>query len=630
MASTSLVRDLQDARVERNGGESSDWTTGGSSDGGSDESSDGDNRGDDNACGRDGDSSRVRDDEGKFVRRFERSGPVLRTAFPIIQEWPDVFATGFGRCWLVRSPVERGDRNKPTFKYVTVYRAAADLPVWEVYPRVIVGWLPKLRYPTRKAAFDSLRALFNASRDGRCEPIDTTAPYSSWRGQMPRTLSDAFLTQVLKYAARSIKDPERKISRGHVSFVSELPLRADAWYQKMQRNIVRHYRRDGARHVISCMKQVGTKKMKGVLANMTTAQVAVARRLAELNEGAGASGRSTRLRVGYGLGAPHLWPRKYELSAARKALLDDRGHAKHSFLTETAEGIVSVWRYVEGSAIVGARRYRNDNGFVRRLRTPWRITSPLDPDAAVPSSDIPPISIEEFFDSGAGPPPPSQPDGSATGEVGRGTATPAAYGSDAIPLSLLQVHSASMLETLTGDDPIEVVALVLDAAYSIGLALVDGRRKNLTVSDVEAAPDALLTLGADGGPLRGQSVLAVTVTLSTPVLAAGRTNLIGLAYVFASEKSVSSAVYRFVAGLLRNVMGASFAVKALPEAGETVAPVDDPGVELVSVPVAVNAKLHVCCTFCFLFFLGTGECGLVFSGDTESCTGLHSCGCLEL
>jgi len=94
-----------------------------------------------------------------------------------------------------------------------------------------------------------------------------------------------------------------------------------------------------------------------------------------------------------------------------------------------------------------------------------------------------------------------------------------------------------VLETLTGDEPFEVSALLLDAASSIRLALEEGQCKNLTVTDEAAAPDALLSLGADGGPLRGQSVLAITVSLSTPVLAAGRTSLIGLAYVFSSEKS---------------------------------------------------------------------------------------------
>jgi len=90
-----------------------------------------------------------RDADGRFFRSYHRSGAPRRAPFPIFQEWPDVKATGVGRCWLVRTPLGCGEPNEPTFSQSLVFRAAHHLPRWE---GIVARWHVKLLYPTRKDA----------------------------------------------------------------------------------------------------------------------------------------------------------------------------------------------------------------------------------------------------------------------------------------------------------------------------------------------------------------------------------------------------------------------------------------------------------------------------------------------
>jgi len=352
----------------------------------------------------------------------------------------------------------------------------------------------------------------------------------------------------------------------------------------MRRAAVRHHRRGAARSVARTTNKQAALKLHDVLLSIAMSQVATARRLAELTPGVDGR-RATWTRIGYGVGASRAWPKKHEVSAARKALLDDPEHAPHSLLTEFA-GKINVWKHVSGSAVVGARQYQDVSSSVRRLRMPWSSTVVRDPGGHEAPSDIPDLSLDQFMDDVA----PSAADaGRSAGSTSGGPS------SDSVHLSSLQAHTISMLKTLEGGDPVEVAALLLDAAYSLQLSLERGRKKDLTTHEVLSAPDSKLTLGADCGPMRGRSVLAVTVALSSSVFRAERTNLVGLAYVFGSENSVSAAVYLYIAEFFRQVMNATLNVEARPltEAGS----IDGTSSKIVKDALPIHEVLQVFCTF---------------------------------
>jgi len=103
----------------------------------------------------------------------------------------------------------------------------------------------------------------------------------------------------------------------------------------MRRAAVRHHSRGAARSVARTTNKQAALKLHDVLLSIAMSQVATARRLAELTPGVDGR-RATWTRIGYGVGASRAWPKKHEVSAARKALLDDPEHAPHSLLTEFA------------------------------------------------------------------------------------------------------------------------------------------------------------------------------------------------------------------------------------------------------------------------------------------------------
>lgn len=142
-------------------------------------------------------------------------------------------------------------------------------------------------------------------------------------------------------------------------------------------------------------------------------------------------------------------------------------------------------------------------------------------------------------------------------------------------------------------NPIIVRALALDALESMRMAFHQGTRRGLQAADVSASTPAVLPFGLEGGPLRGHSVLACTVTMPSPLLTSGRTNLIGLVYAFHCEIYVSAAMYRHIVSISQVVRDCAVAV---PVADDAMSHTE------LAITLQTQEELEVCCTLSFLAF----------------------------
>jgi len=529
--------------------------------------------------------------EGKFTSPLSSSRTLPHVLFPLVEEWAppdctsgeendgtnneDGSAVKWKR-WLIRSPVTRARGGLATFSKVSIFRAPPAMPSWEVYVRAVAWSHRRLGFDQKTAAYDSIKILYASMLAGSCELLSNSAePWSSWRGvHVGARMTRSVVKGVMEKATRASKKCGGRLLRGAVLFHKNLPIDSDPWHQKCSKASAHKHRRSGARCYSGKAAVIGRGRAGSMLKVLTSRQLADARRMAELDVDSppvGRKGESTgrrrRVTVAYGLSAPRSWPRKEQLSACRKALLDDDAHARHSFVTEAADGSLDVWDYIPYSATTGPRRYTNGAGVTKQLRTPWGASNGMP----AWKGDIPKDNSFAVFDEDAGAASsPTDDDGDSGGEADWEDSddevhTEESHGRARVALDELMCGASSLLVNEDGSDEILVRAVVLDAAFSLQRALDIGVKANLPEQEARDAPRAVLTLGADGGPMRGQSVVAVTVALSTPVLAAGRTNLLPLAYVFGGEKSVSATIYRFIGSVVRALMSTNLTVDVEPD-----------------------------------------------------------------
>eukprot|EP00168_Porphyra_purpurea_P020219 TRINITY_DN8431_c0_g1_i1.p3 TRINITY_DN8431_c0_g1~~TRINITY_DN8431_c0_g1_i1.p3 ORF type:complete len:191 (-),score=12.17 TRINITY_DN8431_c0_g1_i1:602-1174(-) len=190
-------------------------------------------------------------------------------------------------------------------------------------------------------------------------------------------MTRANVVGVIETATQAAKKCGGRLLRGVVVFHKSLSTESDPYHKKCVKASSHKHRRSGARRFSGNASAIGQARAGSMLSLLSCRQLAEARRMAELDvdtlsvgRKGEPTGRRGRVTVAYGLLATRSWPRKEQLLACRKALLDDKTDARYPFVTEAPDGVLDVWDYIPHSATSGPRRYANAAGQVMLLRSP--------------------------------------------------------------------------------------------------------------------------------------------------------------------------------------------------------------------------------------------------------------------
>lgn len=515
---------------------------------------------------------RRRDPQGSFISslrlRRKRQEPSFRV-IELIEEEPfacgavdegdvsSVRCTSRFRCsahggtqcrqWHIRGPVAGFSDDAVCLHTTTKIRAAVNLPPHEVFARSVQYLVPGI-YRVRRDMYNAVRFVVSklASDD-----IDVCTGSSFHDVAQGDPLDDALIELILKRAATTAKRA-KKPAQGGLSLMGHDNAYSDTVYKSAVRGAMRHrsvqalqhFRRNGAREM---------RRRAAGLNGVAAGSIARMRRLIELKEPANNSGRrATRLKLSRGLSQMHVLPARLRLRKARKEAIDDPGRVAHYLFTKTALGEVQQWRYILGSASQNTRRYSAACGEEKCLQTHqtrfWEERAAQTADAVSEDED----NGFNFDNTNA------EYDGLYVAEE-----------TDPIKIEELEVNAKSFLESDDGSARVEICAVGYDVIDAIQQALDRGTVPGLTASDVNSMPPAVLTFAADGGSVRRKDVTAYTMSLSSPCIIQGRTDLTPVIYAFSGEKGVERGLCMHVRDMLAAVINAPFTVVVDGEADGT-------------------------------------------------------------
>lgn len=250
------------------------------------------------------------------------------------------------------------------------------------------------------------------------------------------------------------------------------------------------------------------------------------RRHLKLQDSSVPGSRATRLRFTWGLSQMRLLPSRKQLQTLRREAVDTPGRVAHYLLTDSAQGGVLRWDYVIGSVSAGVRRYQTSCGIERRLRAHtnkyWdKRRSTRDKENFSENEDD-----DVYYDS---------PDVELNG-------CDAPLEKDLVAIEQLIARSQSFLENDDGTGEIMVLGVGFDVVGALQKTMDTQAVPGLTADDVRSATRAALTFAVDGGEMRRRSIIAYTVSVSTPCLRTEGTDLLPILYHFMGEKRVSRAL----------------------------------------------------------------------------------------
>lgn len=488
--------------------------------------------------------------------------------------------------WRIRGPVLGWSDDAVNLRAVVTVRAVSGMSAQDVYARSVPQLIPS-PYSTSSDTYESIRFVWRNQREnGEVAPgasIDTAAGNGE--------LSDEHIKRILKKAAAAQRTAKRKLSKGYVSLVSKAGALDDPVHKAAVREVfrkrsvgaVKDYRQKGA-----ALLRQRTAQLRGLLGVGAVRRV---RRYLELKD-ASAGSRAMRLRVSRGLSQMHLFPSREQLRKIRREDIDAPGRVGHYFLTKAAMGALLRWDYVAGSGSAGIRRYRTACGMEKRLRAHtnkyW--------DARRPSGESEDASEVEddgvFFDNSN-----VEFDGCYAPEE-----------LDPVLIAELVVNAQSFLEDDDGTGELLILAVGYDVVAALQQTLDATTAAGLTVADVANGPAAVLTFAADGGKVRRRDLTAYTVSISSPFVESGRTDLTPIMYAFAGEKRVDRAVTKWVRDQVVGLLSTTLYVAAEDPAppGEVDPQGSEPPLPAEGVhrgsrrhlqPLLLDATVRVCGTF---------------------------------
>ena len=463
------------------------------------------------------------------------------------------------RRWIIRGPLSGCSDDAERLSAVVVVRAAAWMPPLEVYVRALSHLVPAI-YGSRADAIQSVAFVASAWAQ-EAGGWHTGEAWSSFRGLGEgQALSSEDLQDVARRAATATATSRSAVAHGHVSFVQRRNVTADPVYLAATRAAKRRASRVGAR----TYKRKGEEAARGRWAQLlrdghSAGSVARTRAWVELDHRGDRSGRSRagRLRLSHGLSQMHLFPTRAELREERRVAFERDG-VGHFFFTRAVMGGLLRWDYIGGSGAAGVRRYQCRWGQQKRLKSHanayWEDAGVMGgTGVGVRGGSEEVVSEDEdggifFFNAS--------------------TETEGCYAEvpdDPKALAALQVHAESYLEDLDGGSPLKILAVAFDVQEALQLAIDQAAVAGATVSRIATASPAVLTFAADGGTIKRRQLTALTVSLSSPLLAHGRTNLTPVAYVLSGEKVVDRGLWAFVWDTLKTLIQHTFTVAATPE-----------------------------------------------------------------
>lgn len=540
-----------------------------------------------------------RDERGAFISEERRRRRPQTPLFPIIEAMyleplscsPDAAKFAPNNClavrrcavhrgtqcrlWRVRGPVAGWSDDALRLSMIATVRAAAWLPLCEVYARVLPS-ISRGVYQVPADSHRSLRLVVEAHLS-RGDPLDTSSSWSSFHVLNDGgKLTKARLTAVSKAAAGSIQKTRRRVDRGYVVVVEQVPPHRDAVHVAAMAALLRRrsvcavarYRRKGAQ-----MARSGWSQLHGAIGVGALSRV---RRIVELQKPEGAS-RATRPLVAWGKSQIHLLPTPQQMRYERRVALDSPGRCQHFFWTRTAYGGLCRWDYVVGSATQGIRRYRRRDGTVKRLQA--HTNKYWDASEALRTADGHSEDEDDgiFFDN-------------ENAEY-EGCYSP--LETDPVQAEELMAMSRSFLENEDGTDAVLILAVGFDVSSMLQRAITEGATPSLQAADVGDSVRGVLTFAADGGTIKRKSVTAYTACVSYEHSVHGRTDLAPIAYVFSGEKMVDNAFKAEIRKAVASIVQARFTI---PVVAATAAGSTDHD-RRTSVPVALDPEIQVCGTF---------------------------------
>lgn len=479
------------------------------------------------------------------------------------------------RLWKVRGPVPGWSDDALRLSSIATVRAAAWLPLCEVYARVLPS-LSRGVYHQSTDTHRSLRFVVEANRrDGGA--WDTSSSWSSFRVLKDGgELSNARIKAVLKAASSSMQYARKRVDRGYVVVVERLPPQRDpvhvaaltALLRRRSICAVSDYRRKGAE-----MARSGWGQLHGVIGVGAIGRV---RRVVELHKADGAS-RATRPAVAWGKSQIHLLPTPHQLRYERRVALDSPTRCQHFFWTRSTCGDLCRWHYVVGSATQGVRRYCRRDGTVKRLQAHtnkyW--------DARKRRREVEDVSEDEddgiFFDN--------------ENSEYEGCYSP--LEKNPVQAEELMAMSRSFLENDDGTDALLILAVGFDVSSELRRAITEGVTPSLQAADVGASVRAVLTFAADGGTIKRKPVTAYTACVSYEHCLNGRTDLAPIAYVFSGEKTVDDAFKSEIRNAVVSILRAEFTIPVV--AATSIGSTDHD--RRTAVPVAIDPEIQVCGKF---------------------------------
>lgn len=440
---------------------------------------------------------------------------------------PKCAAHGGAQCqrWRIRGPVlGRSDDAVGLTTNVTVC-AAPWMSLAEVCVRAMPHLVPSV-YARSTMAYNSVR-LVASKRLENTAPTCAGAMACSFRGlSVGAKLSDKDVKEILERSFSPVVAAKGKLPRGCVS-VTE---RGDARYDPVLKSAVRAMLRKRCIRAATDYRDKGAALMRGRPAGSTglrgAGSVGRVRRHLKLQDSSVPGSRATRLRFTWGLSQMRLLPSRKQLQTLRREAVDTPGRVAHYLLTDSAQGGVLRWDYVIGSVSAGVRRYQTSCGIERRLRAHtnkyWdKRRSTRDKENFSENEDD-----DVYYDS---------PDVELNG-------CDAPLEKDLVAIEQLIARSQSFLENDDGTGEIMVLGVGFDVVGALQKTMDTQAVPGLTADDVRSATRAALTFAVDGGEMRRRSIIAYTVSVSTPCLRTEGTDLLPILYHFMGEKRVSRAL----------------------------------------------------------------------------------------
>ena len=490
------------------------------------------------------------------------------------------------RRWLIRGPVLGFSDDAERFSSVVVVGALAWMPPLEVYVRALPHLSPAA-YLSCSGARPSVSYVASACA-GQPGAWSTGEGWSSFRGFVEgQALTSANINKIGKRAVAAVKASGGVIANGNVPLVEHRSVRDDSVYVAAHKAIARRLSATGARLYKKRGEAAARARWPALLHGGHSAG-SVARTRSWVEHGACDGGsRAGRLRLSHGLSQMHLFPTRSQLREERRQAFERDG-IDHFFFTRSALGGLMRWDYIDGSGASGIRRYRNQWGLEKRLRshtnTYWEERTPSSGDGGG-RGELLEEDVSEDEDGGIHF---FNADAETEGCY-------AAVPDDPAALAALQVQAESYLEDTDTSDPVKILAVGFDAQAALQRAVDSAAVAGATASRVAGAPPAVITFAADGGTIKRRQLTALTVSLSSPLLAHGRTDLTPIVYVLSGEKEVDRGIWAHVRDTLKrlNSDGFTIPVTAASEGSQSgqVARIGD-----ARQPLRLYQTIHVCGT----------------------------------